>query len=99
MKYAIRPIRIAPDLWLGVQADGMWALFVDGLTPDCRWHLDRVTNYTLDFMALVLKSVESFEVAVLVRMCGLVKIEEFNDRAVQKLIDRANELWTFEVEK
>ncbi len=100
MKYAVKPIEIAPAVWLGVDGYGGWRLFYESRKPEDEWLLGQVAQDILDFVALVLNSAEAVEVVVCGRLCGVApSIEQYNGHAVQKLIDRANELWTFEVEK
>lgn len=98
MKYAIKPIEIAPKVWLGVDEEGEWHLFYASRKPEDEWHVSSGQQYLLDFAVLVLRSAETIEIALVNRLCGMARgVEEFNDRAVQKLIGRANKLWTFEV--
>ena len=100
MKYSIKPIEIAPEVWLGVDADGGWRLFYESRKSEDEWHVSSDRQCLLDFAALVLRNTEAVELLIIYQLCGwLPSIEQFNDRAVQKLIDRANELWTFEVQK
>ncbi|KKN81082.1 hypothetical protein LCGC14_0323010 [marine sediment metagenome] len=100
MKYSIKPITIAPKVWLGVDGDGEWRLFYASRKPEDEWHVSSGRQCLLDFAALVLRNTEAVELLIIYQLYGLLpSIEQFDDRAVQKLIDRANELWTFEVEK
>lgn len=100
MKYAIEPIEIAPKIWLGADGEGEWRLFCESCKLEDEWHLNGVAQYVLNLATLVLKSGEMVEAVLSGRLGGMaLNTEDFNDVAVRKLIDRANELWTFEVEK
>ena len=100
MKYAIKPIEIAPEVWLGVDKDGGWRLYHESCGSEDEWPLSYVGQHLLNFATLVLKSAEMVEVVVCGRLFGVAPdTEKYDDRAMQKLIDRANRLWTFEVEK
>ena len=91
MKYAIKPIRIAPCVRLGANGYDEWLLRRDGFDRT----LCEEMEYALDFAALHLRSAEAVAIAVSARLNGYPAAEEFDLVAIRKLIDSANRLWTF----
>lgn len=89
MKYSIKPIEIAPKIWLGVDEEDEWRLFYESRKPEDEWHVASGRQCLLDFVALVLRNTEAVELLIIYQLYGsLPSIEQFNDRAVQKLRPR-----------
>lgn len=96
-KNAINLTRVAPHLWVGVAADHKWFFKLGGLM----YREDEIsygTQYSLDYAALALKSVEGFKIALASWCeCFYWAFEKIDEHAVRALIERANKLWTFKV--
>ena len=94
----MRQLFVGNNIRVGTDRFGKWSLGRPDKSGHYKqWYFCEIGEYSLNYAALVLKSVEAFEV-VLVNRFDLDedRIPDFNDAAVRKLIKQANEQWTFE---